>query len=165
MRIAPNLKLLFKGSDLINKSDINDAVTNMPIRQEEDIENDIAVDFEKGVGNELQDGQNNISEKTTKKIYYSVNSSEFQTGWTAVMKIRDGKYNDGHSFFINMRFGDITYEKDKTIIKFSAFDMIPLPTPIFRYYQSSSKDIKKGNNYATLREYDTFSLIKSSTCA
>lgn len=154
LRVAPNLKLLHKGSDLIKGNDINDASYNMPVKIESKSENgEIATPAE-------------IIDDTPTHTYYNISTSEYQTGWTAVMKLRDGPYNDGHSFFINMRFGDITYEKTKTIIKFNSEDMVPPPTPFFSYSSRSSNEKKeKINNVASLREYETFSLIKSSNIA
>lgn len=78
--------------------------------------------------------------------------------WTAIIKIRDGQYNDEHAFILNMRYGTIDYGEKLTKLTFSSANFVPPFVPYMQYMrQSQNLSKKKIPNYAILREYDTFS--------
>ena len=87
------------------------------------------------------------------------------SSWSMIIKIRDGVYNDGHAYIINMSYGEAEYLQNSTKILFTSEKMVYPINPYSAFGNMNTNYIyKKVNNFALIREYAAFTFLKSYTC-
>ena len=133
---------------------------------------DIIQDASPGTINSNTPQQNQDTNQTTdianqKNIFQKFRQQSIAqaTSWSMIMKLRDGQYNDGHAYIINMSYGEANFLPDRTKIQFTSDKFVYPINPYYAFGNMNRQELyKKVNNYALVREYDSFSFTKSYTC-
>lgn len=80
------------------------------------------------------------------------------------MKVRDGIYNDGHAYILNMGYGDVEYLPSLTRVFFSSTKMV-FPAVKYFGFRGVDTNLNRIPNYAIVREYSGFSYQRAFNCS
>jgi hypothetical protein len=80
------------------------------------------------------------------------------------IKVRDGIYNDGHAYILNMGYGEVEYLPELTRVFFTSTKMV-FPAVTYFGFRGVNTNLNRIPNYAIAREYSGFSYQRAFNCS
>jgi hypothetical protein len=80
------------------------------------------------------------------------------------LKVRDGIYNDGHAYILNMGYGEVEYLPELTRVFFTSTKMV-FPAVTYFGFRGVNTNLNRIPNYAIAREYSGFSYQRAFNCS